>query len=359
MRLFHVFSTLLWWNVRGLFISSAPASRRARSAIQSRRDPNPDFSSYFSSLKPSKTLTPTSVGTVYRCPIVAGNWKLNPATKAEAIALLQALKQAYCQNGSEVVVFPPLPYIADAISILAGTGIQIGAQNASANSKGAYTGEVAPSMLASSGVSHVLLGHSERRTLFGENDASINQRVKACLAEPSLIVVLCVGETLKEYESNMLKDILEVQLKKNLAGVQARDLLMGRVIIAYEPVWAIGTGLVATPNQAQNAHLAIRDILSQIYSNDPDVARQMRIQYGGSVTPDSIQDLMSMPDVDGALVGGASLSADSFSKIIQGSCKGGTEISSTLLSSSGDRKDATFYAISPTSRYLSGCQTAK
>jgi triosephosphate isomerase len=255
-----------------------------------------------------------------RRPIVAGNWKLNPTSKEEATELLQGLKASHQGNSDvEVIVFPPLPYLSEALSILEGTGINVGAQTASSFEKGAYTGEIAPSMLSSAGCSYVLLGHSERRTLFGESDSSINDRMKACLKESELKVVLCIGETLAEYEAGLLNSVVDTQLRKGLAGVSAQDLLDGRVVIAYEPVWAIGTGLVATPDQAQAAHVAIRNSLSSMYFDSPNVSSSMRIQYGGSVSPDSVKDLMAMPDVDGALVGGASLVADSFSKIVEGS----------------------------------------
>ena len=258
--------------------------------------------------------------TTNRRPIVAGNWKLNPTSKEEAIELLQGLKAGGQGDGDvEVVVFPPLPYLAEALSILQGTGIKVGAQTASSYANGAYTGEVAPSMLSSAGCSHVLLGHSERRTLFGESDSSINERLQSCLKDSDLKIVLCIGETLGEYEAGLLNSVVDTQLRKGLAGVSAQDLLDGRVIIAYEPVWAIGTGLVATPDQAQAAHVTIRRTLSSMYLDAPDVATSMRIQYGGSVSPDSVDDLMSMPDIDGALVGGASLVADSFTKIVEGS----------------------------------------
>jgi len=182
-----------------------------------------------------------------RRPILAGNWKLNPTTRKEALELLSSLKAT--SNDAEVVIFPPLPFLSDAISMLEGTGIKVGAQTASSYENGAFTGEVAPSMLATAGCSYVLLGHSERRTLFGETDASINDRLKACMGEADLKVILCVGETLSEYESGLLNSVVDTQVRKGLAGVSAKDLLDGRVVIAYEPVWAIGTGLVATPDQ--------------------------------------------------------------------------------------------------------------
>jgi triosephosphate isomerase len=292
------------------------------------KDPNPVFpiqhvpvdvqviGGTFASTTTSSTTTSSPNNA--RRPIVAGNWKLNPSTRNEAIDLLNGLK-AGGNHEAEVVIFPPLPYLSDALNILDGTGIKVGAQNAGSATKGAFTGETAPSMLASAGCSYVLLGHSERRSLFGESDASINERVKACLDEPTLNIVLCVGETLSEYESGLLRSVVDTQLRKGLAGVSADDLLAGRVVIAYEPVWAIGTGLVATPDQAQAAHVAVRETLSAMHPDHPDVAMNIRIQYGGSVSPESVTDLMAMSDVDGALVGGASLMADSFTKIIQGS----------------------------------------
>jgi len=314
MKLFYCNLSLVLATAAGFTIQTGNINKyNSISTALYAGNPNPVFPVQYAPVAASPAISSNT----NRRPIVAGNWKLNPATKAEAIELLNGLKAGGVHD-SEVVIFPPLPYLSDALTILAGTGINVGAQNAGSNTKGAFTGEIAPSMLASSGCSHVLLGHSERRSLFGESDSSINERVQACLAEASLNVVLCVGETLEEYEIGLLKSVVDTQLRKGLAGVSADDLLMGRVVIAYEPVWAIGTGLVATPNQAQAAHVAIRDTLLSMYTN-PEVASKMRIQYGGSVSPDSVKDLMAMPDVDGALVGGASLIPDSFLKIIQGS----------------------------------------
>lgn len=197
-------------------------------------------------------------GSTTRRPILAGNWKLNPTTRKEALELLNGLKAN--SNDAEVVIFPPLPYLSDALAMLQGTGIKVGAQTASSYEDGAFTGEVAPSMLATAGCSYVLLGHSERRTLFGETDDSINDRLKACMTEADLRVVLCVGETLAEYESGLLNSVVDTQVRKGLAGVSAKDLLDGRVVIAYEPVWAIGTGLVATPHQV-GAHISFSSLV--------------------------------------------------------------------------------------------------
>ncbi|KAL7527984.1 hypothetical protein ACHAXR_004681 [Thalassiosira sp. AJA248-18] len=263
--------------------------------------------------------------TKLRRPIVAGNWKLNPATKGEALTLLKLLAANFFNHrddmsktsAPEAVIFPPMPYIADAVQILEGSGIQVGAQNVGSNEKGAFTGEIAPSMVASSGCSYVLLGHSERRTLFGETDEQINGALHKCLDQASLKIIFCIGETLQEYENGLLETVVDTQIRKGLDGVDASVLLNDRVIIAYEPVWAIGTGLVATPDQAQAAHVAIRNSLANAYGSQ-EVAASVRIQYGGSVTPESTEQLMSEMDVDGALVGGASLNADSFTRIFDG-----------------------------------------
>lgn len=218
----------------------------------------------------------------------------------------------------EVVLFPPLPYLSDAVQILSGTGIQVGAQTVGPNDKGAYTGEVAPSMLVSSGISYILLGHSERRSIFGESDTYINTVLRKCLEYPSVKIILCIGESLAEYESGLLESVIDKQIRGCLMGIDANMLLSDRIILAYEPVWAIGTGLTATPSQAQYAHEVIRKSLAQYYNGSEEVAYAVRIQYGGSVTPESIELLLREQDVDGALVGGASLNADSFTRIYDG-----------------------------------------
>ena len=251
---------------------------------------------------------------------------MNPSTRAEAVTLLKLLASNFVNNRNlvqsedtpETVIFPPLPYLSDAVEILEGTGIQVGAQDVGPNEKGAFTGEVAPSMLVSAGCSYVLLGHSERRTLFGETDEQINAKLHKSLEQPSLKAILCVGETLQEYENGMLERVVDTQIRKGLEGIDASVLLNDRVVIAYEPVWAIGTGLVATPAQAQHAHEVIRNSLANMYGAESGVSESVRIQYGGSVTADSIEELQGEIDVDGALVGGASLNADSFTRIYDG-----------------------------------------
>mmetsp|Transcript_21072 Transcript_21072/g.43301 ORF Transcript_21072/g.43301 Transcript_21072/m.43301 type:complete len:358 (+) Transcript_21072:89-1162(+) len=267
-----------------------------------------------------------------RVPIIAGNWKLNPTTVQEASALLNLLASNFInhRNGvgdgapvPEVVVFPPFPFLERAVAGLEGTGIKVGAQNAGIETKGAFTGEVSPSMVRSLGCDYLMVGHSERRTLFKESDETINAKIKLSLKE-GLNIILCVGETLEEYENNLLSSVVNFQIKKAMAGIKKYDIVDAvstaantRLVIAYEPVWAIGTGKVATPQQAQVAHEVVRNTLEELYG--ADLAESIRIQYGGSVTPDSISDLISMPDVDGALVGGASLTADGFTRIVDGS----------------------------------------
>ena len=257
-------------------------------------------------------------GSTQRRPIVAGNWKQNPPTLAAAKDLLnlvaanqRALESSGRKDAPDVCVFTPFPYLSTAIELLRGTSIKVGAQDVSTRAGGAFTGEVAAGMLQSMGCEFVLVGHSERRSLFEEDDAVVNEKLRASL-DAGLQVILCVGETEQEYEMDLLASVVSMQVKKGLLGVAAEDL--ERVVIAYEPIWAIGTGKVATPEQAQAAHVAIREALAEQY--DVQESRAMRIQYGGSVSPESVDDLMKQPDVDGALVGGASLKADAFARIV-------------------------------------------
>mmetsp|Transcript_23160 Transcript_23160/g.54761 ORF Transcript_23160/g.54761 Transcript_23160/m.54761 type:complete len:374 (-) Transcript_23160:124-1245(-) len=267
-----------------------------------------------------------------RVPIIAGNWKLNPPTVQDASTLLSLLASNFDHHRNrkgnegptpEVIVFPPFPYLERSINLLEGTGIKVGAQNIGIETKGAFTGEVSPSMVRSLGCDYVMVGHSERRTLFGESDDTINAKIRLSLQEQGLKIILCVGETLEEYENELLSSVVNSQIKNALEGITKGDIFnmfstvaSSRIVVAYEPVWAIGTGKVATPEQAQIAHEVVRNTLQELYG--PDVANRIQIQYGGSVTPDSISDLISMPDVDGALVGGASLTADGFTRIVDG-----------------------------------------
>ena len=309
-------------NVGG-FIICAPELIRSQKELLLLRSPPQKLIPSSSSALLSAAYQDSFSGASSRRPLVAGNWKLNPQTLAEASNLLKLLQADFTNHRDdsssssdvEVVVFPPFPFLAEALNSLEGSGIKVGAQNIGLQKSGAFTGEVSASQLRSMGIDYVMLGHSERRALFDETDAEINAKVQLCVQEPGLCVILCVGETEEEYESELLQSVCDLQVRKGLRGVSAADVLE-RISIAYEPVWAIGTGKVATPEQAQEAHVVIRKTLGDIYGYE--VASQVRIQYGGSVKPDNVDELMTMPDVDGALVGGASLTADSFTRIVDG-----------------------------------------
>ena len=244
-----------------------------------------------------------------RRKIVAGNWKMN-LDRAKAKELTAAVAARMAEAGAtELVLCPPALYIDTVGSTLASarSAVALGGQNMSDKASGALTGEVAPPMLVDLGCRYVILGHSERRTLFGETDGIVNAKTKAALTA-GLIPIVCVGETLEEREAGRTGDVVTTQLKGSLAGLSPSEL--EKTVIAYEPVWAIGTGKVATPQQAQEVHALIRGLLGALAS--PAVADKVRIQYGGSVKPDNAADLAAQPDIDGALVGGASLKADDF-----------------------------------------------
>jgi len=246
-----------------------------------------------------------------RRPILAGNWKMNLLT-AEAKELATSLAaQVGDVNDRDVVLIPPyttLPVVREAI---AGTKIALGAQNGHAETSGAYTGEVAMPMIAEAGCVYVIIGHSERRQYYGETNASCNAKIKAALAA-DLKPIYCIGETLEQREAGETLAVIEKQLTEGLADFQAAEL--EPLVLAYEPIWAIGTGKTATPEQAQEVHRAIRDWLQKHLGEE--AAAGLRIQYGGSVKPDNVDVLMACADVDGALVGGASLKADSFARIV-------------------------------------------
>ena len=244
-----------------------------------------------------------------RTKIVAGNWKMN-LDRAKAKELTAAVAARRGEAAAvELVLCPPALYVETVGSALAGvkSTVGLGAQNMHDKASGAFTGEVAPPMLVDLGCRYVILGHSERRTLFGETDAAVNVKTKAALAA-GLVPIVCVGETLEEREAGKTAAVVTGQVQGSLAGLSAADL--EKVVVAYEPVWAIGTGKVATPEQAQEVHALIRALLAGLSS--PEVAARVRIQYGGSVKPDNAADLARQPDIDGALVGGASLKADDF-----------------------------------------------
>ncbi len=244
-----------------------------------------------------------------RQKIVAGNWKMNGSKESISLLVNGLLKME--SSSAQVVVTPAFPYLSQVSEMLSGSHIVLAAQNASDQSKGAFTGEVSTSMLNDFGVTYVLAGHSERRSLYGESDETVALKVKAILAE-GLIPMLCVGETLEERESDKTLEVCERQLNAviKLVGIDAFE----NIVIAYEPVWAIGTGVSASAEQAQDVHESIRKYLSTF---SVSVAQQSQILYGGSVKASSSQALFAMPDIDGALVGGASLDADEFIAIIK------------------------------------------
>jgi triosephosphate isomerase len=247
-----------------------------------------------------------------RLPFIAGNWKMNK-TVGEALDLVRELRATISGvKGVEVAIAPPFTALHAIHKELEGSSIRLAAQNLYWEEKGAFTGEVSPLMLKEVGCHYVILGHSERRQLFGETDETVNRRIKAALIR-ELKVIFCIGETLKEREEGKAFSVIERQVQGGLKGLGNKE--MRNMVIAYEPVWAIGTGKTATPEQAEEIHRIIREKLGNLYSQG--IAEEIRIQYGGSVTPENIQGLMNQPNIDGALVGGASLKAESFSKIVR------------------------------------------
>jgi triosephosphate isomerase (TIM) len=243
-----------------------------------------------------------------RIPIVGGNWKMN-TTRAEALALLVALRDGLDGlSGVEVVVFPPAPWLGDAADALEGSTLAVGVQNVHWEPRGAFTGEQSAALLAGT-ATHALVGHSERRHVFGETDAQVNLKLRAIL-EAGLVPVLAVGETQAERDAGATLEVLRRQIE---GGLKSLEALPPTLVVAYEPVWAIGTGRTATPEAAQEACAAIRAMVASGYGAAS--ASALRIQYGGSVTPENAATLAAQPDIDGALVGGASLQADSFAAI--------------------------------------------
>lgn len=246
--------------------------------------------------------------------IIAGNWKMNK-TVAEALALVNSLKIELANvKEVDIVVCPPYTALESVSQATLDSNIKLGAQNMSEHNVGAYTGEIAAVMLKEFSVRYVILGHSERRQYQKESDALIAKKAAAVHAA-SLKPIVCVGETLAEREGNLMEKVLETQVRGSLAGLTADQML--ETVVAYEPVWAIGTGKTATTQQAQDAHAFIRGVLARMF--DEATAKKVRIQYGGSVKPGNAKELMSQPDVDGALVGGAALEARSFADIIKNS----------------------------------------
>lgn len=247
-----------------------------------------------------------------RRPFIAGNWKMYK-TGEEAVELVDKLKDHVAGvEDVDVAVAPPFTALTVVADRLRGSVIQLAAQNLHWESEGAYTGEISPGMLLSAGCKYVIIGHSERRQYFGETNATVNRKIKAALAH-NMVPIFCIGESLEEREAEKTFSVLDKQVSEGLESIAADDFK--KIIIAYEPVWAIGTGKTASNDQAQEAHHFIRKRVSDLYGKD--IANVVRILYGGSVKPDNIAGLMAQPDVDGGLVGGASLAASSFAEIVK------------------------------------------
>ncbi len=247
-----------------------------------------------------------------RKPIIAGNWKMNK-TVAEAKSLAEGIKIDLSECTSvDVILCPPFTALKTVSDSISGTQIKLGAQNMNAELAGAFTGEVSPEMLRDVYCHYVILGHSERRALFGETDAIVNAKVKSALKN-NLLPIVCVGETLEERDAGKVEEVVERQVRESLADLSADE--MKKAIIAYEPVWAIGTGRTATPEQAQEVHALIRKILADIF--DDGTAQAVRIQYGGSMKPGNAGELLAQPDIDGGLIGGAALDPHSFIQIVK------------------------------------------
>ena len=246
-----------------------------------------------------------------RTPYLAGNWKMHK-TVSESTDFARQLVGRLSRSTNKLMVAPPFTALAAVNAVLQGSGILLGAQNMAPVLEGAHTGEISARMLIDVGVKVVILGHSERRHTYGENDELVNRKLQLALDE-KLEVILCVGETIEERDENRLEEVVGGQLRAGLKDVSGDSLSL--VTVAYEPVWAIGTGRTATPKDADDVHAYIRRELSSMYTDD--VARAMTIQYGGSVKPGNVKELMAMENIDGALVGGASLEIESFAPIAQ------------------------------------------
>lgn len=253
-----------------------------------------------------------------RKAVIAGNWKMNK-TRPEAKELLEAIKPLVANAEDKVEVIACVPYtnLETAVAVTAGSNVKVGAENVHFEKSGAFTGEISADMLVEVGVEYVVLGHSERRQYFGETDETVNKRTKAALAA-GLKPIVCVGELLSEREANITEEVIARQIKLDLAGISADDIK--KTIIAYEPVWAIGTGKTATADQAQEVCAFIRATLAKLYG--AAVADAVTIQYGGSMNAGNAAELLSKPDVDGGLIGGASLKANDFNTIVQAAVNG-------------------------------------
>lgn len=245
-----------------------------------------------------------------RKPLIAGNWKMYK-TVAEAVETARELVQCTASVNVDVMIAPPFTALAPVAEVVKGTSVALGAQNLFWKNEGAYTGEISPAMLSDIGCQYAIIGHSERRQYFGDTDESVNEKIRAALAH-QLIPVFCVGETETQREAQETFSVLDKQVTKGLEGFSAQAL--SGLVLAYEPVWAIGTGKTATIDQVQEVHAFLRSLIEKRFDNL--LAKTVKILYGGSVKPDNVTEIMNMPDVDGALVGGASLSAKVFNSII-------------------------------------------
>ena len=248
-----------------------------------------------------------------RKPVIGANWKMNRGTPAEASAMLEKLIPLVRGiDKVDIVICAPFTALTSMTDILKGTNIKVGAQNMYYEEKGAYTGEISPSFLKDIGCEYVILGHSERRNIFNESDQLVNKKLKKALAM-DLIPIVAIGEHLEEREAGKTKEIILTQMNESFKDISKEDIL--KTILAYEPIWAIGTGKTATPEQAEEIHEYIRTLLEEKY--DKDTAESVRIQYGGSMKPANAEDLLKQPNIDGGLVGGASLEADTLTEIVK------------------------------------------
>ncbi|MHC5094485.1 MAG: triose-phosphate isomerase [Planctomycetota bacterium] len=247
-----------------------------------------------------------------RKPFIAGNWKMN-TDSASAVALAAGLaKELSSVDTVDVAVCPPFVYLQSVAAALSASNIALGSQNVYFEEKGAFTGEISCAMLKDTSCAYAIIGHSERRHVLGETDAMINKKISAAIIG-GLLPIFCVGELLEERQGGTTNEVVAGQIKNGLEGISAESIQA--VTVAYEPVWAIGTGLTATPEQAQEVHAMIRGLLADLYGNE--IAQTIRIQYGGSAKPGNTAELMSQPDVDGLLVGGASLKVEDFAAMVK------------------------------------------
>lgn len=248
-----------------------------------------------------------------RNPIIGGNWKMNKGSPSEAIEMLKKLISLVKKvNSVDIVVIPPFTALNSAVKTVKNTNIMVGAQNMYYEERGAFTGEISPIFLKDLGCKYVVLGHSERRNIFNESDELINKKLKEAL-NLDLIPIVCIGEHLEEREAGKTKSIIENQFNRTFKDLKSEEL--SRVIIAYEPIWAIGTGKTATPEQAEDIHIFIRKLVANVYGKN--TAETVRIQYGGSIKPANAKEIFEKENIDGGLVGGASLQAKSFYEIIK------------------------------------------